>query len=73
MRMRGSPEILKSKLKQVVGCQNKSPEKEQFHVHQGAACICHWYFCIFSIFHIVVFLQEKAQFHTNRGASVTCH
>ena len=35
--MKSSPEILKSELKQVVGCQDKSPEKEQFHVHQGAA------------------------------------
>ena len=33
------PEILKSELKQVVGCQDESPEKEQFHVDQGAATI----------------------------------
>ena len=36
------PEILKSELKQVVGCQDESPEKEQFHVDQGAATILHW-------------------------------
>ena len=36
------PEILKSELKQVVGCQDESPEKEQFHVDQGAATIWHW-------------------------------
>ena len=35
--MKSSPEILKSELKQVVGCQDESPEKEQFHVDQGAA------------------------------------
>ena len=36
------PEILKSELKQVVGCQDESPEKEQFHVDQGAATILQW-------------------------------
>ena len=49
--MESSPEILESKLKQVVGCQDKSPEKEQFHVHQGAVDIfivsIFWHFCIF--------------------------
>ena len=32
-----SPEVLKSEFQQVVGSQDKSPEKEQFHVDQGAA------------------------------------
>ena len=31
-----SPEVLKSEFQQVVGSQDKSPEKEQFHVDQGA-------------------------------------
>ena len=34
-----SPEVLKSEFQQVVGSQDKSPEKEQFHVDQGAATI----------------------------------
>merc|ERR1711963_1250777 len=32
-----SPEVLKSEFQQVVSSQDKSPEKEQFHVDQGAA------------------------------------
>ena len=34
-----SPEVLKSEFQQVVGSQDKSPEKEQFHVDQGAGII----------------------------------
>ena len=33
------PEVLKSEFQQVVGSQDKSPEKEQFHVDQGAGII----------------------------------